>query len=172
MVKIFANSILAITFFAPRGFLRILDMLFYVTSCIIGVNFIYEYFFFHLTAYFGLNLPVYYPWYEGLIVGHTSVLMPNMASKNDEHWPIRAVSTRCHVWHRFLTPCLASKSLFNPLPPLYRMGRDFYRRVYFVGLHKVLVKMSIQMPCFNRHNFIDFSEEKYIFLSTEICEDH
>ena len=45
MFKFFSFSIFAITFFAPSGFLRILDMFFYVSSSIIGVNFINIYFF-------------------------------------------------------------------------------------------------------------------------------
>ena len=45
MFKFFLFSIFAITFFAPRGFLRILDMLFYITWSIIGVNFSTIFFF-------------------------------------------------------------------------------------------------------------------------------
>jgi len=42
-----------------------------------------------------------------------SFLTPDMASKNDaRHGIVLSIvgTTRCHVWHRFLKPCLASKS--------------------------------------------------------------
>ena len=50
-----------------------------------------------------------------LITGSKFVrfLTPDMASKKDARYGIGLFSagiTRCHVWHRFLTPCLASKS--------------------------------------------------------------
>jgi len=41
-----------------------------------------------------------------------SFLKPNMASKNDARQGIelsQLLMIRCHVWHRFLKPCLASK---------------------------------------------------------------
>jgi len=41
-------------------------------------------------------------------------LTPDMVSKNDARHDIGLFSpgmTQCHVWHHFLTPCLASKKL-------------------------------------------------------------
>jgi len=46
-------------------------------------------------------------------------LTPDMASKKDARHGIdlfTARITRCHVWHRFLTPCLASKSIQTLYP--------------------------------------------------------
>merc|ERR1712030_77130 len=58
------------------------------------------------------------------------------------HRAFTALIYRCHVWHRFLTPRLASKSLYVTL----RMGKDFsgkctiYRRPLSqsLWLHHVL----------------------------------
>ena len=53
----FAISILAITFFTHSGFLRILDMLFNVTWCIIGVNFSTIFFISIKRSFFGYFYP-------------------------------------------------------------------------------------------------------------------
>ena len=57
------------------------------------------------------------------LAGHpsnsVSILTPVMAPKNDARHGIDLFSariTQCHVWHRFLTPCLASKSIYTLYP--------------------------------------------------------
>ena len=70
-----------------------------------------------------------------------SFLKPNMASKNDARHGIELSQLwiiRCHVWHRFLTLCLASKSWYvfmSATPPQKISTLNF--------LHCHVVKLQI-----------------------------
>ena len=71
-VTFYAATKIVMPFFAHSGFLRILDMLFCVTWCIIGVHFS-TIFFFHQTVIFWIFLPVYTVCRRNLISGFIQV---------------------------------------------------------------------------------------------------
>jgi len=93
-----------------------------------------------------------FPWYNG-VIGSYIILDASYGVEKT----MQDVALGCHNSDRsmpylasFLTPCLSSKSLYDPLRPLCCMGRDFPRRLY----------LSFRLFRFPKHN-----------IQTQACTD-
>jgi len=70
-----------------------------------------------------------------------SFLTADMESKNDPRHDIEYINARifrCHVWHRFLTPCLTSKTLWTSyLQSLAKLRHLTLHMLGLLGINKL-----------------------------------